>query len=495
MIELVLLLFLGAAPELLGDASLAFAAPPHGAGVIAVPPSPRGLRAPRFVHYELRARRLAQLSGSSGDSSSIDGLGGGTDGAQTAPMASMEAAHGSAIPGKGLGGVGVQEHEEAEGEEELTPAALKELRFGILVDWLRIMVLTISADHASVDASAPAGPQTCPPSHELHRRDKCGVVESLLDYLCLGGEVGRADMQGDAARRGASITFPKFEAAVKRMKLVEAYWDESPEADARDGAIEQMFDLLTQGQHDISRHRMKEVLHALNISASAQGMASRALYGTRHAAAPTANRVGQGSAAREGGQAEGADSGAGASGAVQEGGDGPMQWRYLRYNQWHRYDANASQHLEAALAAGHSSASLFLRTNSASAAASNGACEYVVRFCDSADVAATDATPNGSFSQFNTRTGHVRAVRRAPAASFRRALVPELLTAPRLEPLVEAALRSAEPLRLCGGTFVLRDEIALSATRARLQIRGISARAHTRIFIHIYMHSYARMGM
>ena len=492
--QLVLLLFLGAAPELLGDASPAFAVPPHGAGGIAVPPSPRGLRAPRFVHYELRARRLAQLSGSSGDSSSIDGLGGGTDGTQTAPMASMEAAHGSAIPGKGLGGVGVQEHEEAEGEEELTPAALKELRVGILVDWLRIMALTISAHHASADASAPAGPQTCPPSQELHRPDECGVVESLVDYLCSGGEVGRADMQGDAARRGASITFPKFEAAVKRMKLVEAYWDDEPEAHARDGAIEQMFDLLAQGQHDISRHRMKEVLHALNISASAQGMASRALYGTRHAAAPTANRV-EGSAAREGGQAEGADSGAGASGAVQVGGDGPMQWRYLRYNQWHRYDANASQHLEASLAAGHSSASLFLRTNSASAVASDGACEYVVRFCDSADSAATHTTANGSFWQFNTRTGHVRAVRRAPAASFRRALVPELLTAPRLEPLVEAALRSAEPLRLCGGTFVLRDEIALSATRARLQIRGISARAHTRIFIHIYMQSNARMGM
>jgi len=41
-----------------------------------------------------------------------------------------------------------------------------------------------------------------------------------------------------------------------------------------------MFDLLAQGQHDISRHRMKEVLRALNISECAQGMASRALYGT-----------------------------------------------------------------------------------------------------------------------------------------------------------------------------------------------------------------------
>jgi len=50
-----LLLFLGAAPELLGDASPAFAAPPHGAGGIAVPPSPRRLRAPRFMHCDLRA--------------------------------------------------------------------------------------------------------------------------------------------------------------------------------------------------------------------------------------------------------------------------------------------------------------------------------------------------------------------------------------------------------------------------------------------------------
>jgi hypothetical protein len=398
--------------------------------------------------------------------------------------------------------VGV-EHVEEEGEEQLTPAALKELRVGILVDWLRIMALTISAHYASADTSAPAGPQTRPPSQQQPRPDECGVVESLLDYMCLGGEVARADMQGDAARRGASITFPNFEAAVKRMKLVEAYWDDVPEADARDGAVAQMFDLLAQGQHDISRHRMKEVLRALNISECAQGMASRALYGTQHAAAPTANRVGtKGSdwrgeqeegadvAAgasgadtgkrflREGGQAEGADEGAaGASGAVQEGGEGPMQWRYLRYNQWHRYDANASHHLEAALAAGQSSALLFLRTNSASAAASDGACEYVVRFCASADATATDATPNGSFSQLNTRTGHVRAVRRAPAASFRRALVPELLTAPLLEPLVEAALRSEKPLRLCGGTFVLRNEIALSATRARLQIRGTSAHA------------------
>ena len=181
-----LLLFLGAAPELLGDASPAFAAPPHGAGGIAVPPSPRRLRAPRFMHCDLRACRLVQLSGSSGDSSSLDGLGGGPDDATTAPMASIEAARGSAIPGKWLGGVGV-EHVEEEGEEQLTPAALKELRVGILVDWLRIMALTISAHYASADTSAPAGPQTRPPSQQQPRPDECGVVESLLDYMCLGG--------------------------------------------------------------------------------------------------------------------------------------------------------------------------------------------------------------------------------------------------------------------------------------------------------------------
>jgi hypothetical protein len=426
-LRLLLLLLLGVATGLTGDAP-AFAVAPCGARVpcppfpaaaaAVIPPPHRRLRAPCG---ERGAACVRRLSGSDG-SAPPDGGGGASAAARRA-------------------------------------AKMRELRADILVDWLRIMALTLSAQRPD---------------------DEC-VVDTVLAYLCAGGEVAR-----DGPRTGgASITFPKFEAAVKRMRLVEEYWDDVPKADARDGAIGQMFDLLAQGQPDVSRRRMKEVLLALNISASTEGTDSRALYGTQHAAAPSANVTGapttdgtnvnahfspgetQGAAVQERGQEVGAGkAAASAQGAAPaSGGGGPMQWRYFRYNRWYRYDANATQLLESALAAGQSSVALTLRTSSASAAASGGACEYVVRFDDPADA--------GSFSQLNTRTGHVRAVRRATAASFRRALVPDLLTAPRLEPLVEAALRNAQPLLLQGGTFVLRDEIALSANRAHLHILGV----------------------
>ena len=158
---------------------------------------------------------------------------------------------------------------------------------------------------------------------------------------------------------------------------------------------------------------------------------------------------------------QGEGQGAGAAADVQD--HECIEWRFIRHNKWHCYDANASRLLEAALAAGENSATLSLNTSSSASTSPGGACEYVVTF---------DSPDSGTFSQVNIHSGHIRAVRRAPASAFCQPVVPEFDLAPRLEPMITAALSNAEPLLLRGGTFVLREEVRLGANGAHLRIRG-----------------------
>jgi hypothetical protein len=125
----------------------------------------------------------------------------------------------------------------------------------------------------------------------------------------------------------------------------------------------------------------------------------------------------------------------------------PMEWRFWRLNQWERYDLNTSMVLETALAAGSKSVTFTLDTTSS--AQGRGTCEYQV-FMGVQD----------AFEQHNLRTGHVRAVRRAPASTFQRQEAPEL-QAPRLEPLVTAAVCNNATLQLHGGTFSVREELSV----------------------------------
>ena len=165
---------------------------------------------------------------------------------------------------------------------------VEEIRAGILMDWLRIMMLTLSAQRVSESSASPlVDPQAHSLLQEQHSPQECDV-DSVLDFLCSAGDVDGPDMRTSAeAPVEASVTFPKFEVAVKKLQLVEEYWDDAPDGDSRDNAIGQMFDILSQGQTEISRHRMKEVLSTLNMSSSTQDMS--VIYGAQRAAATTAD--------------------------------------------------------------------------------------------------------------------------------------------------------------------------------------------------------------
>ena len=165
---------------------------------------------------------------------------------------------------------------------------VEEIRAGILTDWLRIMMLTLSAQRGSESSASPlVNPQAHSLLQEQHSPQECDV-DLVLDFLCSAGDVDGPDMRTSAeAPVEASVTFPKFEVAVKKLQLVEEYWDDAPDGDSRDNAIGQMFDILSQGQTEISRHRMKEVLSALNMSSSTQDMS--VIYGAQRAAATTAD--------------------------------------------------------------------------------------------------------------------------------------------------------------------------------------------------------------
>ena len=192
---------------------------------------------------------------------------------------------------------------------------MREIRFGILVDWLQIIMLTLSAQRTSADMSPPLSEGA---GEEESR------VENMLDYLCLGGEVVPTNMDTDGGESSVSqkISYENFEAAIKKMNLVEEYWDDHSEPEPRDPAIGQMFDTLSQGQDNISRSRMAEVIRALNITTS---ISARALYGTEEVATANTNVTDNPTQLKDGGE----KGGGGGRAKLQEAGVSRMESKVL----------------------------------------------------------------------------------------------------------------------------------------------------------------------